>query len=62
MTLPTFATKRPASDADATADRYPGPNQEFKDHLDALIEATLLPGCAEQPADTTHQPGKGRND
>ncbi|MFJ2768919.1 hypothetical protein [Streptomyces sp. NPDC087300] len=61
MTLPHFATQHPA-DADAAADRYPGPNQSFKDDLDGLIDATLLSGCNGQFADTTDQPGKGRND
>lgn len=68
MTLPHSATQHPATqhsaDADpaATADRHPGPNQWFKDDLDDLIDATLLSGRTERFADTTDQPGKGRND
>ncbi|ATL31765.1 hypothetical protein [Streptomyces formicae] len=68
MTHPHFATQHSATqrsaDADpgATADRPPGPNQSFKDDLDGLIDATLLSGRTEQFADTTDQPGKGRND
>ncbi|OSP43780.1 hypothetical protein B7767_08320 [Streptomyces sp. 13-12-16] len=36
---------------DTAVDRRPGPNQWFKDHLDAVIDAELLKSCPEAEAD-----------
>lgn len=33
--------------ADTVVDRRSGPNQWFKDHLDAVIDAELLKSCPE---------------
>ncbi|WP_371103067.1 hypothetical protein [Streptomyces sp. PU_AKi4] len=50
---------------DTAVDRRPGPNQWFKDHLDAVIDAELLKSCPEAEAeadghDTTTVPSGPR--
>ncbi|CAL9628796.1 hypothetical protein SUDANB176_06027 [Streptomyces sp. enrichment culture] len=46
----TLVQLSPATDE--AADRHPGPNQWFKDHLDAVIDAELLRSCPEADAAT----------
>lgn len=43
----------PLPPADDTVDRQPGPNQWFKDHLDAVIDAELLNNGSEAGAGTS---------
>ncbi|MET9443605.1 hypothetical protein [Streptomyces sp. NPDC006610] len=53
MTLSHPAPRPPRT----AADRQPGPNQWFKDHLNAVIDAELLKDWPPQPAGAA-RPGK----